>query len=71
MNLEIDDVPNIEITVKAETLEDDLFKIYNQLFKNSVKNDLEILELQGVNPYEKRLNLINLFSIHTCDFRAM
>jgi len=38
---------NVDVTVKAETLEDDLFKIYSKLFDGVSRDDLECKELKG------------------------
>ena len=46
MNAEIEKIPNIDV-VKAESLEDDLFAVYSQLFPGAVKSDLKFEELIG------------------------
>lgn len=47
MNAEIEKIPNIDVVVKAESLEDDLFTVYSQLFRGAVKSDLKFKELVG------------------------
>jgi len=43
----LEDIPKVDVTVKAETLEDDLFKIYSELFKDAKKDELVFEELKG------------------------
>ena len=40
-------VLTVDVTVTADTLEDDLFKVYSQLFKGVKKDDLVFEELKG------------------------
>ena len=47
MNAEIERIPKIDFTVKAASLEDDLFSLYSQLFPGVTKADLTFKELTG------------------------
>ena len=47
MNAEIERIPKIDFTVKAASLEDDLFSLYSQLFPGVTKADLTFKELIG------------------------
>jgi len=44
--LELKDIPNVDVTAKVDSLEDDLFKIYSELFKDVKKEDLVFEELK-------------------------
>ena len=41
------EVLNIDVTVSADTLKEDIFKIYSQLFKGVKQDEVEFEELQG------------------------
>lgn len=41
------DTPDIDVTVTQEHLQDDLFKIYSQLFKDIKREEVCFEELQG------------------------
>lgn len=46
--LELDGIPSFDITVKAESLQDDLFEVYKLLVKNTSRDEVEFEELQVV-----------------------
>ena len=50
MTTEIDDIPTFDITVKRNSLEDDMFTIYSRLFKDetTTKDQLSFEELCGM-----------------------
>ena len=50
MTTEIDNIPTFDITVKKESLEDDMFTIYSLLFKDEAitKDQLSFEELCGM-----------------------
>lgn len=50
MTIEIDHIPNFDITVKQDTLEDDMFAIYSQLFKDEAitRDQISFEELCGM-----------------------
>lgn len=47
MSAGFEKIPNIDLTVKAESLEDDLFAVYKRLFPEAVQSDLTFEELVG------------------------
>ena len=46
--LELDGIPSFDITVKAESLQDDLFEVFKLLVKNTSRDEVEFEELQVV-----------------------
>lgn len=46
MSTVLDSIPSFDITVKAESLQDDLFEVYKLLFKDTNRDDVEFEELQ-------------------------
>ena len=44
--IELDGIPSFDVTVKAESLQDDLFEVYKKLFKNTAREEVEFEELQ-------------------------
>lgn len=61
MNAEIEKIPNLDIAVRAESLEDDLFAVYKRLFPDAVRSDLTFKELQGgfVNSIIRFVHFLN------------
>lgn len=48
MNRTIDDILTVDITVKAESLQEDIFRIYTRLFPNvTEQSQLQFEELPG------------------------
>ena len=64
MNAEIEKIPNFDIAVKAESLEDDLFTMYSRLFPGTVRSDLTFEELQGgyVNSIMRLADFLSMLS---------
>ena len=62
MTTEIDDVPNFDITVKKESLVDDMFEIYSHLFKDKAisKDQLSFEELCGMLETETLAKTLSL-----------
>ena len=56
---EIDDVPTFDITVKKESLVDDMFEIYSQLFKDEVvsRDEISFEELCGMPELKLKFHL--------------